>query len=88
MKTLTNIYYIPCKIGDTVWAIRNYKGSKLIQQGIVSEIFFVGDMQLCIVVKNCIRGTWGITVFPSYEEAHQYLLNQTSKGDFENEQKT
>lgn len=61
---------IPCKIGDTVWAIRNYHSTKKIMSGKVSEMYFVGEkMKLCIVVKNISRGTWGKDVFGTYEEA-------------------
>lgn len=65
---------IPCRIGDTVWAIRDYKGTKIPQQGIVSEMFFTGEnMRLCIVVRYVARGEWGKTIFGSYEEAKLYL---------------
>lgn len=60
----------PCKIGDTVWAIRNYHTTKKIMSGKVSEMFYMGEeMRLCIVVKNISRGLWGKDVFGSYEEA-------------------
>lgn len=40
---------IPCKIGDDVFAIQNFKGTKHIMKGKVSEMFFVGEeMDLCI----------------------------------------
>ncbi len=64
----------PCKIGDTVFAIRNYHSTKKITSGTVSEMYFVGrEMDLCIVVKNVSRGRWGKDVFPSYEEAEKHL---------------
>ena len=67
---------IPCKIGDIVWAIREYKGTKIAQQGIVSEMFYVGkNMELCIVVKHISRGYWGKTVFATQEEA-QAVINE------------
>ena len=60
----------PCKIGDTVWCIRSYKGVKIPKKGIVSEMFFIGEeMELCIVVENLARGKWGEKVFPTKEEA-------------------
>jgi hypothetical protein len=65
--------YAPCKIGDRVWAIRSYKGIKHPQEGIVSEMFFVEDMRLMIVVKNVARGVWGETVFGSYKEADKAI---------------
>lgn len=60
---------LPCKIGDTAFVIRNYKGTPLPQQGFVSEMTFTNDMRLMIVVKHCARGIWGETVFPTYEAA-------------------
>lgn len=66
--------YIPCKIGDTVWAIRNYHSTKKVVSGKVSEMYFIGEkMRLCIVVKNVSRGQLGIDVFGSYEEAEKRL---------------
>lgn len=64
---------IPCKIGDTVWAIRNYSGTKTPKKGVVSEMYFVERMRLCIVVKNVARGEWGKVIFPTYEEAMQEI---------------
>ena len=65
---------IPCKIGDTAWAIRNYSGQKKIIQGTVSEMYFIDEsMRLVIVVKHVARGYWGKTIFGSYEEAKTYL---------------
>jgi hypothetical protein len=65
---------IPCRIGDTVWAIRNYHSTKKIMSGKVSEMYFVGEeMKLCIVVHNIARGTWGKDVFSTYEEARKAL---------------
>lgn len=63
----------PCKVGDRVWAVRDYKGHKHAQEGIVSEMFFTSDMKLMIVVKAIARGFWGKTVFLSREEAKKAL---------------
>ena len=60
---------LPCKIGDTVWAIRNIKGVKQPQNGIVGEMFYTDDMRLCIVVRYIARGEWGKKVFATREEA-------------------
>ena len=71
---------IPCKIGDTVWAIRNYHRTKKVMSGTVSEMYFVGkEMRLCIVVHNIARGTWGIDIFPSQEEAEKRLIEWQTK---------
>lgn len=65
---------IPCRIGDSVWAIRNYSGQNKIIQGKVSEMYFMDEsMRLVIVVKHVARGLWGKTIFGSYEEAKTYL---------------
>ena len=64
----------PCKIGDTVYAVRTYYGTKKVMAGKVSEMFFVGkEMTLCIVVKGISRGQWLKDVFPSYEEAERSM---------------
>lgn len=60
---------LPCKIGDVVWAIRDFKGHKRPQQGIVSEMYYNIDMELCIVVKHVARGCWGERVFATRREA-------------------
>ena len=71
---MANLRYIPCNIGDTVWAIRRYGGVKYVRKTKVSEMYFVGEqMKLCIVAKGVSRGSWGETIFPSYEEAERSL---------------
>lgn len=76
---------IPCRIGDQVWAIRNYKGVCHPQQGIVSELFFTPDMQLVIVVKHIARGEWGQAVFATKGEAEAAILakNMQQKDGFQ-----
>ena len=54
---------IPCRIGDTVWAIRTYRGHKRPQKGLVKEMYFLPDMTLQIVVSHIARGKFGETVF-------------------------
>ena len=60
---------VPCKIGQVVYGIRNYKGISSVQKGFVSEMFFTKDMKLIIVVKHVCRGEWLEKVFPTYESA-------------------
>lgn len=60
---------IPCKIGDRVWAIRNYGGHKHPQDGIVHEMYFTEGMRLIIHVKHIARGEWGKEIFAAREEA-------------------
>lgn len=65
-----SIYYIPCKIGDTVWGLRRRNGIPIPIKGRVSEIFFVGsEMSLCITVAGVVRGSWGVNVFATEDEA-------------------
>lgn len=64
---------LPCKIGDTMWGIRNYKGCKVAYQGIVSEMFFAPDMSLVIVVKRICRGRLGEKIFFTQAEAEQAI---------------
>ena len=61
---------VPCKIGDFVWAIKNFNGHKHPQRGIVSDMYFLKDMSLQIVVKYVARGKWGETVFATDKEAY------------------
>lgn len=60
---------IPCKIGDIVWVIRNYKGYKHPQKGIVKEMYFLKDMTLQIAVSHIARGEFGKTIFLTEAEA-------------------
>ena len=76
---MDNTIKLPCKIGDAVWGIRNYKGVKHPQQGFVSEMFFrESDMALMIVVKNICRGEFGKTVFKTFEEAEERIRNEST----------
>ena len=64
---------LPCKIGDRVWAIRNYKGFRHPQEGVVSDMCFTNDMNLVIVIKHVARGEWGKTVFRTREETEEAI---------------
>ena len=68
-----DVVAIPCKIGDTVYAIRRYNSERSVKQGKVSEMFFTDDMELCIVVAHIARGLWGKTIFGSEEEAKEMI---------------
>lgn len=70
---------VPCKIGDRVWAIRNYKGIKHPQEGIVNEMFYTQEMRLVIVVKHIARGEWGETVFGTYEKCQRAIEERNNK---------
>lgn len=72
---------LPCKIGDVVWAIRDFMDHPRPLQGIVSEMLFTADMRLCIVVRFIARGEWGKTVFATEEEALQAITERKKKND-------
>lgn len=72
---------LPCRIGDRVWAIRNYKGVKIPKEGIVSQMFFTDDMELVICVKGAARGLWGKTVFATQEEAAAAIAKRKGHGN-------
>lgn len=67
--TKNGVIALPCKIGDLAWGIRSYHGVYTPQQGIVSEMHFLPDMTLQIVVKHISRGEYGKSVFKTREEA-------------------
>ena len=79
MSTVPEVAALPCKVGDRVWAIRNYKGILIPQEGIVREMFFDDGMNLVICVKHIARGRWGKTVFASKEEAEAEIAERKVK---------
>lgn len=64
---------LPCKVGDTVWGIRNYKGINHPQQGKVDQMYYTNDMRLHIKIKHICIGEWGKKIFPTREEAEAAL---------------
>ena len=64
---------IPCKIGDTVYVIRNFSGELKVKSGVVSQMYFCEDMSLCIAVYHLCRGRWGDKIFGTREEAEKRL---------------
>lgn len=62
-------YPLPVKIGDTAWTIKTNNGRKFPVPGVINEIYFVGDMQLCVAIKFVKRGLWGVDIFGSEEDA-------------------
>ena len=72
---------LPCRIGDRVWAIRNYKGFLNPKEGIVSQMFFSDNMDLVICVKCEARGLWGKTVFATKEEAEAEIARRKGHGN-------
>lgn len=67
---------LPCKIGDTVWGIRCYRGVLVPQKGKVSEMLFTDDMKLSIVIKHICRGEWGKKVFATREEVEKAIAER------------
>ena len=76
---LNGVITLPCKVGDTVWAIRDFKGIKHPQEGIVSEMYFTKEMKLHIVVKYVARGEFGKTVFLTREAAEAALAEENNE---------
>jgi len=69
---------IPCRIGDTVWCIRNVRGIFVPMTGEVSEMAFDHDMKIVIVVKNVSRGTWGERVFATHDDAKAECIRRNT----------
>ena len=70
---------LPCKVGDTVWGIRNYKGINHPQQGKVDQMYYTNDMRLHIKIKHICIGEWGKKIFPTREEAEAALKERADK---------
>lgn len=64
---------LPCKIGDTVFAIRRTRGGKRIFKTYVSEMYFDFHMNLIVVARRVCRGEIGKDIFLNFQEAHEYL---------------
>ena len=69
------IVVLPCKIGDQVWAIKTHMRGQFVKKGVVYQMYFGDDMQLCICVKNVCRGEWGRNVFATKKEAEAAIAN-------------
>ena len=73
---------LPCKIGDVVWGIKKYNhNGRRVKQGIVQQMYFGDEMQLCISVKNVCRGIWGKNIFATKEEAEAALAKMDGDGN-------
>ena len=72
--------YVPsCKIGDQAWGIRNYRGRRTAQCGLISEMYYRKDMALMVVVKHISRGVWGETIFRTQKEAEEAIREKEAK---------
>ena len=69
---------IPCKIGDTVWAVRRLSGGHLCAiKGVISDMQFIGsEMALSITIRGKCRGEWGKTIFATQEEAEAEIARK------------
>ena len=72
---------LPCKVGDTVWGIRNYKGVNHPQQGKVDQMYYTNDMRLHIKIKHICIGEWGKKIFLTREEAEAALKRRADDGN-------
>ena len=75
-KQLIYAYHLPCHVGDTVYALRQWHGTWVVHPGIVSEMVFQNgenDMELVIAVRGICRSLWGDRVFGTQEEAERAL---------------
>lgn len=70
---------LPCRIGDTVWAVRRFNGGFQSIKGVVSAMQYINsDMVLSISVQNTCRGEWGKVVFASKEDAEAEIERRKS----------
>lgn len=66
---------LPCKIGDEMWGIREYRGTIHPQLGRVNEMFFSRDMKLVIVLKHVCRGEFNKKIFKTEEDAMNAIVD-------------
>lgn len=71
-------YKLPCKIGDEVWAIKNYKGHEEPRKGVVNEMYFTDKMEIVVVVHHLVRGIWGDRVFKTKEETEKAIAERAN----------
>lgn len=64
---------LPCKVGDEVWCLRDTRVYNKPVKGVVSEIYFRDNMDMCIVVRRLCRGRWGERVFATEQEAQAVI---------------
>ena len=67
---------LPCKVGDEVWCLRDTRVYNKPVKGVVSEIYFLDNMDMCIVVRRLCRGRWGERVFATEQEAQAAIDRQ------------
>ena len=72
---------LPCKVGDTVWVLRNYSGVIMPMSGIVEEMNFTRWSNPNIVVHGIGRGRWGEKIFATASEARRALAEKGEADD-------
>ena len=71
-----DVVELPCRIGDTVWCIRSFKGIDHPQETKVSGMYFTQDMRLNIQCKYVGIGEFGKKVFKTREDAMKAMEGQ------------
>lgn len=71
---------LPCKVGDEVWCIRDTRIYNKPVKGVVTEIYFRDNMDMCIVVRCLCRGRWGERVFATEQEAQAAIDRMVNDG--------
>ena len=71
-----DVVEMPCRIGDTVWCIRSFKGIDHPQETKVSGMYFTQDMRLNIQCKYVGIGEFGKKVFKTREDAMKAMEGQ------------
>lgn len=72
---------LPCKVGDEVWCVRDTRAYNKPVKGIVTEIYFRDNMDMCIVVRRLCRGRWGERVFATEQEAQAAIDRRLNDGN-------
>ena len=75
-KRLNYAYELPCRIGDTVYALRQWHGTWVVHPGIVYEMVHQKNEsgeELVIAVRGICRGLWGDKIFGTIEDAEKAL---------------
>lgn len=71
---------LPCKVGDEVWCVRDTRVYNKPVKGVVTEIYFRDNMDMCIVVRRLCRGRWGERVFATEQEAQAAIDRRVNDG--------
>lgn len=71
-----DVVELPCRIGDTVWCIRSFRGIDHPQETKVSGMYFTQDMRLNIQCKYVGIGEFGKKVFKTREDAMKAMEGQ------------